>query len=256
MSTPASLIGGRNRPRHGHALLGGNELLTVVAHDLRSPLAAIISAAEVATAMEPVNGRQLRLLLRDIATEAQESLEVLDEILLLERARAGQTTLTAKPFRVCDLCRQVRAHFAAAARRKEIALVDTIEPPDLILVSNRPLARMVLENLLSNAIKYSPAGTTVSVAAWADPGVIQLVIRDEGPGLSALAEAHLFSKFHQPHHTGTAGETSNGIGLYLVRQYVEMLGGTVRYSRRKPRGAEFSVTLPNERAPGHPRPPW
>jgi len=103
--------------------------------------------------------------------------------------------------------------------------------------------------LLSNAIKFSPIGGTVWVTLAPGPGVVRLAVRDEGPGISQADRARLFTKYARLGARPTAGESSVGLGLAIVRHLVEAMNGVISCQAELGRGATFIVELPAAEAP-------
>jgi signal transduction histidine kinase len=115
-------------------------------------------------------------------------------------------------------------------------------PDDLEVDADRRGLERILVNLLTNAAKYSPDGSAVGVSARAENGMAITAVKDEGIGISPAEQARVFERFHQ----GPAGswEQGTGIGLSIVRRYVEMLGGEVWVDSKPGRGSTFLFKLP------------
>jgi signal transduction histidine kinase len=108
----------------------------------------------------------------------------------------------------------------------------------------------ILENLLSNALKFSYPGSRVFVRLRTDEAWLYLQVADEGPGLSPADHARLFGKFQRLSVRPTGGEPSSGLGLSIVKKYVELMGGKVWCESEKGKGARFVVQLPAQ-GPDH-----
>jgi signal transduction histidine kinase len=114
--------------------------------------------------------------------------------------------------------------------------------PDLPLVLADPdRLRQVLDNLLSNAVKYSAPDTEIKLGAHLDGQHLRLTVADRGPGISADQLRHLFERFHRVRPDGGPG--GSGLGLYISKNLVELMGGQIQASSRPGRGSLFSVTL-------------
>jgi signal transduction histidine kinase len=102
----------------------------------------------------------------------------------------------------------------------------------------------VLDNLVSNAVKYSPAGTTIVISASQADGKVTVAVKDQGPGLSEEDQKKLFQKFTRLTARPTGGESSNGLGLSIVKRLAEAMNGNVGCHSVLGQGATFFVQLP------------
>jgi signal transduction histidine kinase len=102
----------------------------------------------------------------------------------------------------------------------------------------------ILDNILSNAIKYSPPFTHVDVLVTSRDGAVLMEVQDQGPGFSSEDMQRLYQKFARLSAQPTAGESSTGLGLSIVKKLVEAMNGTVRCESQSGEGARFTITLP------------
>ena len=131
----------------------------------------------------------------------------------------------------------------ARARAKAITLL--VEPGSPQSALHDPQAReRVLDNLLSNAVKFSPQGGTVAVKVTSDAGAATIAVSDSGPGIAEAERSRLFRKFARLRARPTAGESSSGLGLYITKQLVDAMGGSIAVGGAAGQGATFTVTLP------------
>ena len=118
-----------------------------------------------------------------------------------------------------------------------------IAPPSE-LVLREQFVRQVFDNLISNAVKYSPQRTTVSIRAYAESGHACVAVKDEGPGISEEDRVKMFGKFARLTARPTGGESSNGLGLSIVKRLAEAMSGTVECRSVLGEGSTFIVRLP------------
>jgi signal transduction histidine kinase len=129
-----------------------------------------------------------------------------------------------------------------AARKKiEVNLADTA---GVFARADKGATMQILDNLLSNAIKYSPPGSVVNVRLGADATRAWVSVKDSGPGISEADQRKLFQKFTRLSAKPTAGESSNGLGLSIVKRLAEAMSGSVRCESVLGAGATFSLLLP------------
>jgi signal transduction histidine kinase len=146
----------------------------------------------------------------------------------------------------CDLnalLAECVAHNSAAATRKEIAL-EIFPAAAAWARADRTATLQILDNFISNAVKYSPLKSTVRLRTATADGRVSVAIADQGPGLSAEDQKKLFRKFTRLTARPTGGESSNGLGLSIVKRLAEAMGGAVECQSALGAGATFIVHLP------------
>jgi PAS domain S-box-containing protein len=214
-----------------------DEFLATVSHELRTPLTAISGFAELLR-KSPAHEERAEWLER-IRQSALAMEEMVDELLDYSRLEAGEAALQIAPIRMreaasrsIELVREVMGK-----RRVSLEVPDDLE----VLADERGLER-ILVNLLSNAAKFSSDGSAVRVAARADGGMAITSVQDEGTGIAPAEQEHVFERFYQ----GPAGslKQGTGIGLSIVRSYVEVMGGDVWVESEPGQGSTFLFRLP------------
>jgi signal transduction histidine kinase len=209
----------------------------VLSHELRTPVTTIYGAAKLLTRSPNGDGRES--LIEDIEEESDRLLRITEDLLVLSRAERGAIAIDIEPVLVQ---RVVPSLIAEGRRRFPSAGIETHLPNNLPPVSSEagPF-RQVLNNLLVNAVKYSQ-GARIRVAAEHVGERVLVTVEDEGPGFPPSEAERLFGLFYRVE--GAAQATAGtGIGLYVVRQLVTAMGGTVRAEPVEPHGARFVVDL-------------
>ena len=143
-----------------------------------------------------------------------------------------------------DLARvitEVLEDFAIIANNKDIRLQRDYSMPVAHIQGDPAALTQVYENLLSNAVKFSPPGKTVRILLHREDGMIRTAVQDEGPGLQPDDVPLLFRKFQKLSAQPTAGESSSGLGLSIVKRYVDAMNGQVYYEDIPGQGATFVV---------------
>ncbi|MEP6917528.1 MAG: two-component regulator propeller domain-containing protein, partial [Acidobacteriota bacterium] len=212
-----------------------------VSHELRTPLTLTIGPLEDLRARvggDPQVERWLDIALRN----ARRLLRLVNQILDVAKLEAGAMHLAPRLFDLGPFTRGVVAAFAPVAERKGIQLtVETVEA--LRGAFDADAVEKILTNLLSNAIKFTPSGGMVHVALSSDGESARLVVRDSGPGIPPEQVAHVFERFYQVDETTTRTQPGTGIGLSLVKELVELHGGTIMVESGSI-GAIFTAIIP------------
>jgi PAS domain S-box-containing protein len=222
-----------------------SEFLYVAAHDIKSPITSILLSLELLETgigrMRPAVMRKRIGQLRDVSMRMRD---IVIDVLDARRVDAGPETLQIEPIDLRLKAEIVFRLYGDQARAKRIAL--RIDAPRRLpkVRTDRAFVLAVLENLVSNGVKYTPVGGTVLVRLRSKATHAVIEVEDTGVGVPPEDVPMLFGRFAKLGSRPTAGEGSTGLGLYIVKKYVEMLGGTVRYERAGGAGARFVVELP------------
>ena len=129
-------------------------------------------------------------------------------------------------------------------KRKGISITVSAEVNSCTVWSDKTYLLLVFENLISNALKFSSRGTSVKIQVHRSDSFVEASVIDEGPGIKPEEEHLLFQKFSMLSARPTGGENSTGIGLSLVKTYIEKLDGSIRYKGKFGEGSTFTVQLP------------
>ena len=216
------------------------EVLGVVAHDLRNPIHLLGSTAELLA--DPELEPNERPQLRDAAKRAVRQMDrLIGDLLDTVRLQAGSLSLQVKDVEASRLLRQAEETFRQVATEKEVRFeVDPISE-ELTLRADEDRASQVLGNLLGNAFKFTPAGGRVTLAVSRVNGEALFHVTDTGPGLSPEQIGQLFQRFWQ----GRPGDRRGvGLGLTIARGIVEAHGGRVWVDSTPGKGSTFNFTLP------------
>lgn len=219
-----------------------NEFLGIAAHDLKNPLTVILGNADL---MRMTENRQLANRCNDsIILAATRMRDLIGTLLDANAIEQGKFISKIERCDINDLVTQCVDSNRANADRKNIVLRVGISET-LWAKSDRAAAMQVFDNLISNAIKFSPPQTTVHVHTMPEKDFILVNVRDEGPGISADDQKKMFQKFCRLTARPTGGESSNGLGLSIVKRLVDAMGGTIQCQSTPGRGTIFMVRLPS-----------
>ena len=224
-----------------------SEFVGAVSHELRSPLNVIIGYAEMLRDGElgRVSPEQASALDRT-HRQAVTLLEMITALLDLNRLEAGRLPIMRAPVDVATLLNELVEQLPAMWRRPGVALRIAAEPGLGLLVTDRGKLKTVLRNLVHNALKFTTTGEVVIGATAAGDGAVAFTVRDTGVGIPAEAMPYVFEMFRQAPGTGGGGV---GLGLHIVRRFVEALDGTVEVNSTVGVGTTFVVTVGSTIAP-------
>ncbi len=218
-----------------------NEFLGIAAHDLKNPLSTIIMAGEVLAMRERTP--ETAMITGSIIDAGRRMRDLISNLLDVNAIEQGR--FLAKLER-CDLAVITTCGVEQNqpnAKRKEIEL--QFEPAgELAIRADPSAATQILDNLISNAVKYSPPKTTVRIRAYVERGHACVAVKDEGPGISEGDRKKMFGKFARLSARPTGGESSNGLGLSIVKRLAEAMSGTVECRSVLGEGSTFIVRLP------------
>lgn len=211
----------------------------LLAHELKSPIAAIRGAIELLPD-ETDTGRRARLE-TNIAAESERLQRIVEGVLNLARAENRDRLDEVEPIAFDALVADVLDTRAARIAARELRLDTRLTPIEVS--GNRFLLRQAVANLIDNAIDFSPAGGTLTVELETIDGNARLRIRDRGPGIPDYARPRLFERFYSTPRPDS-GERSSGLGLNLVREAARLHGGDIVLDNHPDGGAEARLDLP------------
>lgn len=225
-----------------------DEFLSVVSHELRSPLTPILGFVQlVAKELGREGDHEVQVLrLASVQGHVDRMNRLIEDLLDVSRLKSGTLDIRPEPVDLIDVCRDVAAGRAAGAPRQTI---DVQAPPHAIVGWWDPdRLHQVIDNLVGNALKYSPAGGTVTLSASIDgaAGEVVLIVADDGPGISHEDREQIFAAFFRTRAATESQTAGLGLGLYICRELVNAHGGRIEVGVAPGGGATFSVHLPLE----------
>jgi two-component system sensor histidine kinase KdpD len=216
----------------------GKTLLDSMSHEIRTPVAAIRAAAVDLAELKIVSGPGAELI-SEIQEAAERLNRMVGKVLDITRLESGHI----KPlFNECEVNDIVNVAVAETEKDLEQHKLTVDLPPGLpIIRTDFVFLQQALMNLLSNAALHTPSGTLVELRAWKTTEALFLAVADHGAGIDPQYIGRIFDKFYRAPDAPTGG---TGLGLSLVKGFVEALGGKVAAENRIGGGAEFTITLP------------
>lgn len=230
-----------------------SNFLANMSHELRTPLTSIIGYAEMlAEGLAGPLSPEQRDYVQTILGKADQLLGLISAVLDAQAIESGQLSLDRMPVALAQVVRSEVSSFAAAAHKRGIAIAVDAEVDGMILGDRKKL-RQIVSSLLSNAIKFTPDRGRVEVAIRVGPLVpgepasaaaVHLVVTDSGIGISRQLVPQIFEPFYQIDSSSTRAFGGSGVGLTLVKAYVEAHGGSIWVDSDPGAGATFMAIFP------------
>lgn len=226
-----------------------NDFLNLLTHELKTPLTSIIAFADLLSrsGKDDLSSRQAQHL-QVIQRNAWQLDALIQDLVDVSSIERGTIELNPLESDICDLVAGVIEGLQPSIQTREQTLDFNQPDEEIVAKVDRQRITQVISNLISNASKYSPANTTVYVNVESMGDQVMVSVEDEGPGIPETDLRHVFELFHRVDNEITRQVPGTGQGLYLVKQLVELHGGSVRIGNRyiEGKGTRAVVMLPVE----------
>ncbi|WP_440947932.1 PAS domain S-box protein [Methanosarcina sp. T3] len=225
-----------------------SEFLTNMSHELKTPLNSIIGFSDLLKEemAGPLNEKQSRYV-QFISLSGKNLLDIINDILDLSKAESGEEDLNVEEFSVDESINKVISVFLRQTQEKNIKLNYQSENRTLWIAADNSKFRQIMENLLSNAIKFTPAGGSINVTLKQEGSLVTIEVGDTGIGIPEDSLEKIFKPFIQIDSSLSRNFEGTGLGLTLVKKYVEMHGGNIYVESKIGEGSSFIFELPVNR---------
>lgn len=221
-----------------------DEFLATSSHELRTPLTSILGWAELLMT-GGLDAETQRVALESIVQSSRAQARLIDDMLDVSRLLTGKLELNSEPVDVAASVLLALRAIMPSAERKNLTLEKSFTLGSSRVDGDPTRLQQIFWNILANAVKFTPAGGRIGVRMTSTDSRIDIVVTDSGQGISAEFLPRVFDSLSQQRGSSTRGHGGLGLGLSIVRQLVQMHGGTVRAeSDGEGRGATFTVSLP------------
>lgn len=230
-----------------------SEFLANMSHELRTPLNAIIGFAEAMAEglYGPLNDKQ-REYIKDIERSGVRLLNTINDIIDVSRIEAGDVVIETSRFSLKDLIYSSEAIFKEKAKNHNIELTYSVAEGLDVITGDQRKFKQILVNLISNAIKFTPDGGKVNVTARKvlnscgnkELEFIEISVEDTGIGIAEEDKKRLFKPFEQLESPYQKRYEGTGLGLFLIKRIVEMMGGRIIVQSEKEKGSRFTIVIP------------
>ena len=221
-----------------------NELLSVCAHDLKSPTSSIMSFLEILRDNRQLPAGEIANIHERMDRAARHMWALINDLLDSTHLESGKISLQKEAILLSQLCKEVLDHFKGKADMKDIEISLTVAAGELKVSLDHQKALQIINNLLSNALKFTPRGGKIFLRIASKNHRTVLEIEDTGQGIPAEELDLIFKKFQQTSTKSTEGEKGSGLGLSIVQQLVDLHDGKISVQSVLGQGTIFHLDFP------------
>jgi signal transduction histidine kinase len=230
--------------REQAAELTREHFLTMVAHQLRSPLTALLSALQLLERQNLSEERRAEMW-AIVKSDGERLRKFADEFLDLEAVVKSPHALRFEPLSIATVARKLVKQYRAGKSKHHFRV--RVSKPEPTAYADPDRVEHILRNLLDNAVTYSPAGSRITVSARRlENNMVEVAVQDQGLGIPFEDQEKIFKPFYRP-KSSRRRVYGHGLGLSLAREMVKEMGGTIRMDSEENRGSTFYFTLPGAR---------
>lgn len=220
-----------------------DDIVDITIHDLKNPLNAIeLQADLIITKYDSLDRAEIEHRLNKIILTTRRMSHIITNLLEANAIESGRINVINIETDLVKYLNEIVSIYAYEAEKKNIE-VRLQTPENLICIIDVSLLQEILDNLISNAIKFSENNSIIEIAMSATPYELVISIADQGPGFSTRDKAKLFEKYAKLTAKPTAGENSTGLGLFIVKKLVDLLGGEIHLESELGKGAKFILNF-------------
>ena len=221
-----------------------DRFISIVSHDLRAPFTSLLGFSEILLNERELPEEEKSEYLKYIYDASKNQLQMINYLLEWSRLQTGRVTPEIKRLELKTLVAACTASLIGNAIRKDIEIRQDIDP-GIFIQADEKLITQAVSNLISNAIKFTKKNKSITITASKyKEGFVEIVVRDEGVGISEANRDKLFKIDQKFSLQGTEGEKGSGLGLTLVKEIVERHNGDIWFYSKENEGTEFHITLP------------
>jgi len=220
-----------------------DQLLSIISHDVRSPLASIKSLLNLLTQQELIQN-EYREVAEGLNHQIEQTNRFLENLLHWTKKNFYKTKPSTDKVALQPLVKEVIALYSFNAHRKKVAIESEVSE-DVTIYADAEMIKLVLRNLISNAIKFCNENDHIYIQSITEKKKVRVSVKDTGHGISKKNIATLFGLSHFS-TTGTEGELGFGLGLAICKDFVKKMGGHITVSSKEGKGSCFEFTVPSQ----------
>lgn len=217
-----------------------NNLIRVLAHDLRSPINQVAGLAEILLMDKAKLSTEQTEIIQQIINSSNRLREMISKILDVDAIESRELNVKLNPIHLNKIFAELHSEYDTIAENKHIKLNFKIDE-ELSIMGDEVFVNQILDNLISNAIKFSNANSTVVLKAFDYGDKVEIQVTDKGPGFTQEDQKKMFKKYQRLSAQPTGGEQSTGLGLSIVKMFTELMGGSIAYDSKVGVGTTFKL---------------
>ncbi|MBX3080939.1 MAG: PAS domain S-box protein [Anaerolineae bacterium] len=219
-----------------------SRFVSMASHEFRTPLATILATTETLMHYRSrITDEQIDLRFEKIRQQVWHMKEIMEDILQLSRIQTGHMDFNPTYADLNELCSEIVEEHLSSASTPNRIVYSCAQPPVIAHIDLR-LMRQIINNLVTNALKYSPSDSAVRVTLSSHDEQVVISVADDGIGIPPEDRKHLFAPFHRAGNVGAISGT--GLGLVIIKQAVELHGGTIHVDSQVGVGTTFTIVIP------------
>lgn len=218
-------------------------IFSILSHDLRSPLTTLKGFLSILIDDNELSRDDIKKHASNIRNSVTSSLDLIDNTLFWSLSQTGNISYTPTVFSLNDMLQKISSLYHLIVEKKKISFSIGLSE-DIKLYADENMTYVTLRNVVSNALKFTPQGKSVKVSASVKGNMAQVVVEDEGIGMSKTYLEKLFTEDQLPLTKGTNDEKGTGIGLILCRKFVQLNHGKLHVESIEGKGSQFTIELP------------
>jgi len=224
-----------------------DNFFSIISHDLRSPFDSILGFTEILkNDFEELAKEEIKLYLDSLYQTSRHIYSLLNNLLQYSKFQLGKTEFLQKSISLNAIIEKNIEILAGSALKKEITIIKHSKE-ELAVFADEDMVNSILLNLITNAIKFTQRGDEMIISTSQQNGFAQISVKDNGVGMDEKTLKKIFKLDRKKSTLGTENETGTGLGLLIVKEFVEKHGGSIKVTSQPSKGTNFSFTLPLEK---------
>ena len=221
-----------------------DNFFSIISHDLRSPFDSILGFTEILkNDFKELTEEEVRLYLDSLYQTSRHIYSLLNNLLQYSKFQLGKTEFIQRPIRLNAIIEKNIEILAGSALKKEIKIINQSKE-EYTVFADEDMLNSILLNLLTNAIKFTYRGGEIIISTSKQNAFVQISVKDNGVGMDEKTLKKIFKLDRKKSTPGTENETGTGLGLLIVKEFIEKNGGSINVTSQSSKGSNFSFTLP------------
>ena len=221
-----------------------SRFVSMASHEFRTPLSTILSSADLIEAYRQADQQEKREKhINRIKSSVTNLTSILNDFLSLSKLEEGQTDLKVSEIKIIDFISQVLDEIKSLLKSGQQITFNQDELMNHVFQTDKGILKNILFNLVSNAIKYSPVDSEIQIKVTSNKNKLDVSIKDNGIGIPIEEQGYLFTRFFRAHNAENIQGT--GLGLNIVKRYIEILKGTIHFESQENKGSTFYFSIPS-----------